>query len=148
MFRLALAVLFMIQYLLYNRYTRRTSWRRASTHSRKLCQSAWSKIALRPRRSSTRFHFNKFKISYVTVTHYYYNLFVQISRQLDALSHFHFSPRPVVADTKLQTLLPTASTISSLLLEDITPVTAHAVSSSQLAPEQVSRMFAKPHNCL
>jgi U3 small nucleolar RNA-associated protein MPP10 len=67
---------------------------------------------------------------------------MQISRQLDALSHFHFTPRPVVADTKLKTLQPSASAVASLMLEDITPVTVLGGNASQLAPEQVQ---AKKH---
>lgn len=63
--------------------------------------------------------------------------FAQISRQLDALSHFHYTPRPVVADTKLKSLQPSASAVASLLLEDVTPVTMLGANASQLAPEQV-----------
>jgi hypothetical protein len=62
---------------------------------------------------------------------------VQISRQLDALSHFHFTPRPIVADTKLKSLQPSASAVASLMLEDITPVTVLGGNASQSAPEQV-----------
>jgi hypothetical protein len=62
----------------------------------------------------------------------------QISRQLDALSHFHFTPRPVVPESRVSTLQPHASAgaVSSLMLEDVTPVTAQG-STSQLAPEEV-----------
>mmetsp|Transcript_116521 Transcript_116521/g.228626 ORF Transcript_116521/g.228626 Transcript_116521/m.228626 type:complete len:690 (+) Transcript_116521:28-2097(+) len=66
-------------------------------------------------------------------------LFHKVSRQLDALSHFHFTPRPIVADTKLKTLQPNASALSSLLLEDITPITAMSAVTSQLAPEQIQQ---------
>lgn len=64
----------------------------------------------------------------------------QISRQLDALSHFHFTPRPVVPESRVSTLNPHAgagaAAVSSLLLEDVTPATAQG-SISQLAPEEV-----------
>lgn len=65
---------------------------------------------------------------------------LQISRELDALSHFHFTPRPVVPDSKIRTLQTSASAsaVSSLHLEDITPLTSAQASTSQLAPEQVS----------
>jgi hypothetical protein len=64
-------------------------------------------------------------------------IYPQISRQLDALSHFHFTPRPIVADTKLKSLQPSASAVASLMLEDITPVTVLGGNASQSAPEQV-----------
>jgi hypothetical protein len=64
-------------------------------------------------------------------------IYPQISRQLDALSHFHFTPRPIVADTKLKSLQPSASAVASLMLEDITPVTVLVGNASQSAPEQV-----------
>jgi len=61
----------------------------------------------------------------------------QISRELDALSHFHYTPRPVVPDSKIRTLQTSASALSSLQLEDVTPLTSAQASTSQLAPEQV-----------
>lgn len=69
-------------------------------------------------------------------------IFHKISRELDALSHFHFTPRPVVPDSKIRTLQPSTSALSSLQLEDITPLTSAQASTSQLAPEQV---FEKKH---
>ena len=71
--------------------------------------------------------------------------FKQISRELDALSHFHFTPRPVVADSKIRTLQPSTSALSSLQLEDITPLTSAQASTSQLAPEQVRDLVVKMH---
>lgn len=56
---------------------------------------------------------------------------------MDALSHFHFTPRPVVADSKIRTLQPSTSALSSLQLEDVTPLTSAQATTSQLAPEQV-----------
>ncbi len=56
--------------------------------------------------------------------------------QLDELSHFFFAPRPVVADTKLQSL-GAAPLLSSLEMEDIVPLVNS--SASQLAPEQVQQ---------
>lgn len=57
--------------------------------------------------------------------------------QLDELSHFFFAPRPVVADSKLQSLGVSSSLggLSSLELEDIVPLVNSA--ASQLAPEQI-----------
>jgi hypothetical protein len=54
---------------------------------------------------------------------------------LDGLSHFHFTPRPVVSDGKITSL-----SLPSIMLEEATPAgSAGALSStSQSAPEEVS----------
>ena len=54
--------------------------------------------------------------------------------QLDGLSHFFFTPRPVVAEGKITSLSTVA--LPSLALEDIVPTVQS--SASQLAPEQVT----------
>ena len=57
-------------------------------------------------------------------------LFDKACRELDALSHFHFSPRPVVADLSVTTL-----PVSSIAMEDPTP--AANSSHNSLAPQEV-----------
>ncbi len=54
--------------------------------------------------------------------------------QLDGLSHFYFTPRPVVADASISSLGAKAA-LSSLEMEDIAPLVQSA--ASQLAPEEV-----------
>ena len=57
-------------------------------------------------------------------------LFHKICRQLDTLSHFHYTPRPVVPDASIST-----AAVPSISLEDIIPST---VSGAQaMAPEEV-----------
>jgi U3 small nucleolar ribonucleoprotein component len=55
----------------------------------------------------------------------------QVSRELDALSHFFFTPRPVPREESALTSLP----VESLQMEDITPVGESRAAA--LAPEQV-----------
>jgi len=63
------------------------------------------------------------------------HLFDQISRQLDALSHFHFTPKPVVAEVNISTL-----PVSSLLLEEVAPsLSFTSTAQSLVAPEEVSQ---------
>lgn len=58
----------------------------------------------------------------------------QVCRQLDALSHFHFTPRPVKPEMNIS-----VESTASLALEDITPTVGGALGDvgNQLAPEQV-----------
>ena len=55
----------------------------------------------------------------------------QVSRELDALSHFFFTPLPVPRDEPALTSLP----VESLQMEDITPVGESRAAA--MAPEQV-----------
>lgn len=61
--------------------------------------------------------------------------FDQISRQLDSLSHFHYTPKPVVAEVNISTL-----PVSSLLLEEVAPsLSFTSTAQSLVAPEEVSQ---------
>jgi hypothetical protein len=54
---------------------------------------------------------------------------------LDALSHFHFTPKPVVAEVNISTL-----PVSSLLLEEVAPsLSFTSTAQSLVAPEEVSQ---------
>ena len=59
-------------------------------------------------------------------------LFHKICRQLDALSHFQYSPRPVIAEASI-----TANALPSISLEDITPITVSGGSAA--APEDIHK---------
>jgi U3 small nucleolar RNA-associated protein MPP10 len=59
---------------------------------------------------------------------------IQVCRQLDGLSHFHFTPKPVVLESRVFGSGP-ENALPSLSLEDIIPSTES--SSALLAPEEV-----------
>lgn len=58
--------------------------------------------------------------------------FQKVCRQLDALSHFHFTPKPVVQEISV------AASVPSLSKEDIAPTTESSAAVVSLAPEEVS----------
>lgn len=58
-------------------------------------------------------------------------LFDKVCRQLDALSHFSFTPKPVVADVSIKSTTPAIS------LEDIGPTSETTKFISSAAPEEV-----------
>lgn len=62
----------------------------------------------------------------------------QVCRQLDGLSHFHFAPKPVVLEPRVQGLGPEKA-LPSLSLEDLIPTTEN--SATVLAPEEVRHSF-------
>ena len=62
------------------------------------------------------------------------DLFDKVCRQLDALSHFYFQPKPITKEAKI-TSLQTSTGVSSISLEDIVPV--FESSGVQSAPEQI-----------
>ena len=60
-------------------------------------------------------------------------LFHKICRQLDALSHFHYTPRPVVQEANVSSEI-----VPSISLEDVTPTTESAASAfTNSAPEKI-----------
>ena len=65
--------------------------------------------------------------------------YVQVCRQLDGLSHFHYTPKPVVSESRIYGSGPEAA-LPSLSLEDIIPTTEN--SSTILAPEEVRSKFS------
>ena len=69
----------------------------------------------------------------------YWMFYVQVCRQLDGLSHFHYTPKPVVSESRIYGSGPEAA-LPSLSLEDIIPTTEN--SSTILAPEEVRSKFS------
>ena len=69
-----------------------------------------------------------------TSKHHNSTISVQVCRQLDGLSHFHFTPRPVVLESRVFGAGP-ENALPSLSLEDIIPTTEN--SGGLLAPEEV-----------
>jgi U3 small nucleolar RNA-associated protein MPP10 len=61
-------------------------------------------------------------------------LFNIINKQLDALSHFHYTPKPVVNDINI-TSIKNRSSIRSILIENINPTSES--DANALAPEDV-----------
>ena len=61
-------------------------------------------------------------------------LFNIINKQLDALSHFHYTPKPVVNDINI-TSIKNSSSIRSILIENINPTSES--DANALAPEDV-----------
>jgi U3 small nucleolar RNA-associated protein MPP10 len=60
-------------------------------------------------------------------------LFHKICRQLDALSHFHYTPRPIVEEANVS-----SQAVPSISLEDVTPVTESANTEfANAAPEKL-----------
>ena len=66
----------------------------------------------------------------------------KVCRQLDGLSHFHFTPKPVVSESRIFGSGPEAA-LPSLSLEDIIPTTES--SSTVLAPEEVRYSLVNSH---
>lgn len=66
--------------------------------------------------------------------HHNSTISMQVCRQLDGLSHFHFTPRPVVLESRVFGAGP-ENALPSLSLEDIIPTTEN--SGGLLAPEEV-----------
>eukprot|EP00596_Hydrurales_sp_CCMP1899_P005295 CAMPEP_0119045176 /NCGR_PEP_ID=MMETSP1177-20130426/37723_1 /TAXON_ID=2985 /ORGANISM="Ochromonas sp, Strain CCMP1899" /LENGTH=740 /DNA_ID=CAMNT_0007016493 /DNA_START=136 /DNA_END=2358 /DNA_ORIENTATION=- len=62
-------------------------------------------------------------------------LYHKVCRQLDGLSHFHFTPKPVVSEARIFGSGPEAA-LPSLSLEDINPMSENT-NSTILAPEEV-----------
>ena len=62
-------------------------------------------------------------------------LFNQITQELDGLSHFYFTPKPVSIEGEIAT----APAVPAIMLEDIAPYRSHVghQSNSTLEPEQV-----------
>jgi len=62
-------------------------------------------------------------------------LFNQITQELDGLSHFYFTPKPVSIEGEIST----APAVPAIMLEDIAPYRSHVghQSNSTLEPEQV-----------
>ena len=58
-------------------------------------------------------------------------LYEKVSRQLDALSHFYYTPKPVVVEATVKSLA-----VPSLTLEDVTPAMMSAARA--VAPEEVT----------
>ncbi|KAG6510368.1 hypothetical protein ZIOFF_028378 [Zingiber officinale] len=56
-------------------------------------------------------------------------LFKKISLKLDALSHFHFAPKPVIEDMSIQVNVP------ALAMEEVAPLVAS--DAAMLAPEEI-----------
>lgn len=63
------------------------------------------------------------------------NLFNEVSRQLDALTHFFFTPKPVASEASAK-VLATQRSIPALEMEDITPYSQNSTALA-VAPEQV-----------
>ena len=63
------------------------------------------------------------------------NLFNHLSRQLNELSHFYFTPKPIVEETSAK-VLATQRSLPAVDMEDVTPF--HVTSDgNQAAPEEV-----------
>ena len=59
------------------------------------------------------------------------NQFQKVCRQLDSLSHFHFTPKPVVQEISVSASVP------SLAKEDIAPTTESSAAVMSQAPEEI-----------
>jgi hypothetical protein len=64
------------------------------------------------------------------------NLFNLLSRQLNELSHFYFTPKPVVQEMSAK-VLATQKSLPAMEMEDITPFQTGST-ATQSAPEEVS----------
>jgi U3 small nucleolar RNA-associated protein MPP10 len=58
-------------------------------------------------------------------------LFAKVCRQLDALSHFHYAPKPIVAEASVTSSAP------SIMMEDVGPTSESMLAVSGQAPEEV-----------
>jgi U3 small nucleolar RNA-associated protein MPP10 len=62
-------------------------------------------------------------------------LFNIISKQLDALSHFHYTPKPVVNDMNIISIKNNNNDMKSILIENINPT--NESDANALAPEDI-----------
>ncbi len=67
------------------------------------------------------------------------DLFSQISRKLDSLSHFHFTPKPVVIEASIKT--NKIEPEKALTVEDATPVSVS--DASLVAPQEIFTPHAR-----
>jgi hypothetical protein len=64
------------------------------------------------------------------------NIFNVLSRNLNELSHFYFTPKPIIEETSAKVLANQRS-LPAIEMEDVTPFNINS-SSSQNAPQEVS----------
>jgi hypothetical protein len=67
------------------------------------------------------------------------NIFNVLSRNLNELSHFYFTPKPIIEETSAKVLANQRS-LPAIEMEDVTPFNINS-SSSQNAPQEVSIFF-------
>jgi hypothetical protein len=64
------------------------------------------------------------------------NFLLQVCRQLDALSHFNYTPKPHVGEIRVNTINSPA-----ILVEDALPMAQNVMNVSSSAPEQVNNLL-------
>jgi U3 small nucleolar ribonucleoprotein component len=67
------------------------------------------------------------------------NIFNVLSRKLNELSHFYFTPKPIIEETSAKVLANQRS-LPAIEMEDVTPFNINS-SSSQNAPQEVRILF-------